>query len=234
MEKLEQTQAGAETSLSKVFHELAESLKRRALVVVLSDLFDDPAEMVAALKHFRHKKHEVVVFQILDPAEVRQRLLLPRRPRRCGRLQQRPHWGRPARRRSASRPAGPRPGRRAAGKDTADIAFIGGADFDHPGLAPFRDPAFGCARRPVRHVQGAVGDGGAARRRADEGQHRSAAFVREGGRQGPRPRLHVVAGSLMDEFPHPAVVPAVDAPAGRLPDAGAARPRRLPPDRRRG
>ncbi len=70
MEKLEQTQAGAETSLSKVFHELAETLKRRALVVILSDLFDDPAELVGALKHFRHKKHEVIVFQVLDPAEV--------------------------------------------------------------------------------------------------------------------------------------------------------------------
>ena len=70
MEKLEQTQAGSETSLSKVFHELAESLKRRALIVILSDLFDDPAELVGALKHFRHKKHEVVVFQILDPAET--------------------------------------------------------------------------------------------------------------------------------------------------------------------
>jgi len=70
MEKLEQTQAGAETSLSKVFHELAETLKRRALVVILSDLFDDPAALVGALKHFRHKKHEVIVFQVLDPAEV--------------------------------------------------------------------------------------------------------------------------------------------------------------------
>ena len=70
MEKLEQTQAGAETSLSKVFHELAETLKRRALVVILSDLFDDPTELVSALKHFRHKKHEVIVFQVLDPAEV--------------------------------------------------------------------------------------------------------------------------------------------------------------------
>ena len=70
MQKLEQTQAGEETSLAGVFHELAESLKRRALVVILSDLFDDPAALVAALKHFRHKKHEVLVFQVLDPAEV--------------------------------------------------------------------------------------------------------------------------------------------------------------------
>jgi uncharacterized protein (DUF58 family) len=70
MEKLEQTQPGGETSLSATFHQLAESIKRRALVVVISDLFDDPAQLVEALKHFRHRKHEVVVFQTLDPAEL--------------------------------------------------------------------------------------------------------------------------------------------------------------------
>jgi uncharacterized protein (DUF58 family) len=70
MEKLEQTTPGGETSLSETFHELAETIKRRALVVVLSDLFDDPDKLVAALKHFRHKKHEVVVLHTLDPAEV--------------------------------------------------------------------------------------------------------------------------------------------------------------------
>jgi uncharacterized protein (DUF58 family) len=70
MEKLEHTQAGAETAVSAVLHESAESLKRRSLVVVLSDLFDDPAALVGALKHFRHKKHEVLVIQVLDPAEV--------------------------------------------------------------------------------------------------------------------------------------------------------------------
>jgi uncharacterized protein (DUF58 family) len=70
MEKLEQTQPGGETTLSDTFHELAESIKRRALVVVLSDLFDDPQQLLGALQHFRHKKHEVIVFQVLDPAEV--------------------------------------------------------------------------------------------------------------------------------------------------------------------
>ena len=70
MEKLEQTEPGGETALSGTFHQLAEMLKRRSLVVVLSDLFDDPEALVGALKHFRHKKHEVLVFQILDPAEV--------------------------------------------------------------------------------------------------------------------------------------------------------------------
>ena len=34
------------------------------------EIYDDAGKLVAALKHFRHKKHEVVVFQILDPAEV--------------------------------------------------------------------------------------------------------------------------------------------------------------------
>ena len=70
MERLEQNTAGGETSLSETFHQLAESIKRRALVVVLSDLFDDPNEVVGALKHFRHKKHEVIVLQVLDPAEL--------------------------------------------------------------------------------------------------------------------------------------------------------------------
>ena len=70
MELLESHQAGGETRLSDTLHELAESIKRRSLVVVISDLFDDPAALVGALKHFRHKKHDVIVFQTLDPAEL--------------------------------------------------------------------------------------------------------------------------------------------------------------------
>jgi uncharacterized protein (DUF58 family) len=70
MEILEKTQPGGETTLSETFHQLAETIKRRSLVIVLSDLFDDAAKLIGALKHFRHKKHEVVVMQILDPTEV--------------------------------------------------------------------------------------------------------------------------------------------------------------------
>ena len=70
MQKLENTEPGGETSLAATFHQLAEMIKRRALVVVISDLFDDPDELVAALKHFRHKKHEVILFHTLDPAEI--------------------------------------------------------------------------------------------------------------------------------------------------------------------
>jgi uncharacterized protein (DUF58 family) len=70
MEKLEQTTPGGETSLSSIFHLLAENIKRRSMVIVISDLFDDPDALVGALKHFRHKKHDVIVFHTLDPAEI--------------------------------------------------------------------------------------------------------------------------------------------------------------------
>jgi hypothetical protein len=39
-------------------------------VVLLSDLMDDPARILDGLKHFRHRGHEVIVFQILDPREL--------------------------------------------------------------------------------------------------------------------------------------------------------------------
>jgi uncharacterized protein (DUF58 family) len=70
LEKLEETTPGGETSLSATFHELAETIRRRALVVVISDLLDEPSALLEALQHFRHKKHEVIVFQVLDPAEL--------------------------------------------------------------------------------------------------------------------------------------------------------------------
>jgi len=66
---LEQEKTGSETSLSSVFHTLAQRLKRRGLIIVLSDLFDDPEAVMHGLAHFRHKKHEVILFHILDPYE---------------------------------------------------------------------------------------------------------------------------------------------------------------------
>jgi uncharacterized protein (DUF58 family) len=70
MDTLENTQPGNETNLSETFHLLAETIKRRSLVIIISDLFDDPAALISALQHFRHKKHEVIVFQTLDPTEL--------------------------------------------------------------------------------------------------------------------------------------------------------------------
>lgn len=58
------------TTLGPIFHDLAERFKKRGVVVVLSDLFDDPATLLAGLKHFKHRRHEVILFHILDPAEL--------------------------------------------------------------------------------------------------------------------------------------------------------------------
>ena len=58
------------TNLSANLHTLAERLHRRGLIILLSDLLDEPAQVINALQHFRHKKHEVIIFHILAPAEI--------------------------------------------------------------------------------------------------------------------------------------------------------------------
>jgi uncharacterized protein (DUF58 family) len=58
------------TLLGPSLHELAERIKRRGLVVLLSDLMDKPEDVLAGLQHFRHRHHEVIVFHILDPDEI--------------------------------------------------------------------------------------------------------------------------------------------------------------------
>lgn len=69
LRQLETTQPQGKTGTAGTLHQIAERIKRRGLVIILSDLFDKPREVVAALKHFRHKKNEVIVMQILDPIE---------------------------------------------------------------------------------------------------------------------------------------------------------------------
>ena len=58
-----------QTNISVALHEMAERIKRRGLVIILSDLLDDASQIVSGLKHFRYNNHEVVVFHILDPRE---------------------------------------------------------------------------------------------------------------------------------------------------------------------
>lgn len=58
------------TATGRVLDQLAEKLTHRSLVVIISDLFDDPENLIKALRHMRFRKHEVVVFQVLDPAEI--------------------------------------------------------------------------------------------------------------------------------------------------------------------
>lgn len=67
---LEETVPQHKTAAGAVLHDLAERLKKRGIVVVLSDLFDRVDALVTGLKHFRHRRHEVIVFHVLDPAEM--------------------------------------------------------------------------------------------------------------------------------------------------------------------
>jgi uncharacterized protein (DUF58 family) len=67
---LDATPARSKSDMSLVFHDLAERFKKRGVVVILSDFFDDVDKVLAGLKHFRHRRHEVIVFHVLDPAEL--------------------------------------------------------------------------------------------------------------------------------------------------------------------
>jgi uncharacterized protein (DUF58 family) len=67
--EMEETTVGGETPLSGVLHNLADRIKRRGLVIVLSDGFDKADDLVHALRHLRHRRHEVLFFQILAPEE---------------------------------------------------------------------------------------------------------------------------------------------------------------------
>lgn len=66
---LEQTQPAQPSALGPVLHELAERIRRRGLVIVISDLFDDVEAMLAGLKHCHYRRHDVSVLQVIDPAE---------------------------------------------------------------------------------------------------------------------------------------------------------------------
>ena len=56
------------TRSGEVLHELAESLPRRSMVIIFTDMFDrgDPEELFSALQHFRYNQHEVLLFHVLD------------------------------------------------------------------------------------------------------------------------------------------------------------------------
>ncbi len=70
LKALEKTQPGTETKIAPILHEFAEKIKKRGLIILISDLLDDPPAVLKALKHFRHKGHEVVLFHLFDRQEL--------------------------------------------------------------------------------------------------------------------------------------------------------------------
>ena len=71
LQTLEGSKPSLDTDIAATFHDMAERISRRGLVIVLSDLLDEPMQVVDGLRHFRHKGHEIVVFHILDPEEMK-------------------------------------------------------------------------------------------------------------------------------------------------------------------
>jgi uncharacterized protein (DUF58 family) len=68
---LEKTLPGGETAMAPLWHELAgHHLKRRGMVLILSDFFDQLDPLMTALQHLRHRNHEVVLLQVLAPEEL--------------------------------------------------------------------------------------------------------------------------------------------------------------------
>lgn len=70
LKTLDNVEPQNKTSTSDVLEKIAKLIKRRNLVIVISDFFDDPESVINALKRFRHRNHEVLAFQILDPTEI--------------------------------------------------------------------------------------------------------------------------------------------------------------------
>src|SRR4051794_35086503 len=70
LELLEHSSSREDTDVGAVLHDVAERIPRRGLVIVISDLIDDEARVANGLQHFRHNNHEVIVFHVLDDAEL--------------------------------------------------------------------------------------------------------------------------------------------------------------------
>ena len=70
MRQLEAIKPGQQTNVAATLHKLANRFKKRCLIVLISDLYDEPDDVLRALHHFRHRKHEVIVFHVFDKAEI--------------------------------------------------------------------------------------------------------------------------------------------------------------------
>lgn len=67
---LDRLEAGRETNVAKPLHQLAETLTKRGLVILISDLLDEPERVIRGLKHFQFRGTDVIVFHVLDPDEI--------------------------------------------------------------------------------------------------------------------------------------------------------------------
>ncbi len=67
---LENLSPAGKTDASRCFHSIADQIRRRSLVVIFSDFFDLDSQFMKSLEHFRYRKSEIILFQILDETEL--------------------------------------------------------------------------------------------------------------------------------------------------------------------
>jgi len=67
---LDRLRLGSTTNVSKPLHQLADNMSKRGMVVLISDLLDEPERVIRGLKHFQFRGTDVIVFQVLDRDEI--------------------------------------------------------------------------------------------------------------------------------------------------------------------
>ncbi len=70
MHRLEEAKPTGKTKVASILHEMAGRITKRGVVILFSDLFDDPDAILAGIRHLRHRGHDVLVFHVLDHDEV--------------------------------------------------------------------------------------------------------------------------------------------------------------------
>ena len=67
---LDKTRCEKESAISPLLHDVAERIKRRGMVIVISDFFDEAPALIEALHHLRHQRHEVILMQVMAHDEM--------------------------------------------------------------------------------------------------------------------------------------------------------------------
>src|SRR5205085_4754654 len=67
---LDATTAEGESGIAPILHEVAERIDRRGMVVIISDLYDKADALIEAMHHLKHKRHEVILMQVIANDEI--------------------------------------------------------------------------------------------------------------------------------------------------------------------
>lgn len=67
---LDTIECGPDTNINNALHTIAEKIKKRGLIILISDLLDDPEKILSGIKHLRYNQHEIIVFHIVDEQEI--------------------------------------------------------------------------------------------------------------------------------------------------------------------